>query len=137
MDEPTAHARLSDFFERLERLPAAEARFLAVRPLDARAHEAARAAAEDAIERSDRSDLVGRAREGIVAWVRRSSSDLVLPTIYMGTGMGAQPGRPDDLVRLADTLSDASLAVIAEDLVDGATYDELVGPCTELVGEPI
>ena len=53
----------------------------------------------------------------------------------IGLAWRHEPMRPEDRERLVDTLTDAALGVIVRDLVDEATFDELIGPCTFLVGE--
>jgi hypothetical protein len=127
-DDPVLRGLLGE----LERTPIEHVRLLAVRPLDSAAHDRARTEAEKAARSSGRITRHAAA----MAWV----DDLLL-TMFTRHGLPLEAafGVPhealgaQDRVHVRHTLDDAILAVLVCDLVDEATYDELLGPCAGLV----
>jgi hypothetical protein len=130
-----ATARLAAILERLDRLSTDELRLLAVRPLDPVAHGAARSRAVDAARRSGRAAMVDEAATGIAAWLDQAFGSRSFDPTLVGLAWRHEPQRPEDRERLRETLADAVLAVAVEDLVDEATYGELLGPCATLTGD--
>jgi hypothetical protein len=135
--DPAGHRaseRLDAFFERLDRMPTARLEMLAVRPLDEAGHHAATDRALDAVRRLGREELLRRGRETVeeTAPRRYAADTLWVAGIPIGPAI-----RPVDLSRLVATLRDAVLALVAADGVDADTFDELVGPCVDLVPGPV
>lgn len=131
-------AKLGRLLERLDRLPTDAVRLLAVRPLDPGEHEAARARASEAARFGARVVLIEDATTRIDDWIGRSFGTRSFDPELVALAWRHEPLRLEDRSRLEATLADAALAVAVEDLVDEATYGELVGPCTMLVddGDP-
>jgi hypothetical protein len=131
---PEPVARLTAFLEALDRLDTDELRLLAVRPLDAEGHGAARTRARAAAARHlERAMLVDEATAAIRAWLERVFGTRSFDPTLVALAWRHEPLRLDDRDRLRETLDDAALAVVAADLIDEATCDELLGPCARLV----
>jgi len=122
---------LDGFFERIDRLPTDALETLAVRPIDDRAHADAVERGLHAVARLHRTSMFDRAAAAIERQVplRLSAGS------YFSTGVAGVGGHLSgaDRVLLTRTLRDAALALIAREGLDAETYDELVGPCRDLV----
>jgi hypothetical protein len=128
-------ARVRALLAAVDRTPIETIRTLAVRPLDPDAHAAARARAVEAAGAGSRARLVEEGREAIVGWIDRVVGTSSYDPTFAGLAWRHEPLRVDDRVLLAATLEDAVLAVVAADLVDPATVDELLGPCAALLND--
>ena len=126
-------ARIGLLLHALDRLPPDRVRLLAVTPLDASAHDIARATALADVSAAGRSAEVNEARAAIQDWVRRWLSDNAYDPTFVAIAWRHEPLGPDDRLLLLETLDDAALGLISADLVDEATSDELIGPCAALL----
>jgi hypothetical protein len=124
------YRRIEDFLEMLERTPFDGLRLYAVRSLSPASLNEARHRAQTASDQAGRMDLRLDLAGAIADFLRRSIDNYAYDPTMIGT---AWILRPEDRERLRKTLVDASMAVVAQDLIDEATFDELVGPCARLV----
>jgi hypothetical protein len=122
---------LDRLFERVDRLPTDALETLAVRPIDEAAHADAVERGLDAVARLRRTSIFDRA----AAAIEREVPLRLSAGSYFSTGVAGVGGHLSgaDRVLLTRTLRDAALAVIAREGLDAETYDELIGPCRDLV----
>lgn len=125
---------LGGFLDELERTPVEELRLLAVRPLDQDGHDAAREEAEDALRRSGRDQRHAAARAWVEELLRHAFSQPGYSPVA-ALGIAHEPLDAAARVQVGRTIDDAVVALLAEDLVDEATYDELLGPCAGLADD--
>jgi len=125
--------RLDGFLTNLERASIPGLQMLAVRPLDADAHERAREAAAEAARDAGRADLADASRERVVSWLEQNLGAPTYQQSFLGEAASFVALRPGDRLLLAQTLGDAALACVVLDRVDDETADELIGPCADLV----
>lgn len=125
---------LRGFLDELERTPVEELRLLAVRPLDQDGHDAAREEAEDALRRSGRDQRHAAARAWVEELLRHAFSQPGYSPVA-ALGIAHEPLDAAARVQVGRTIDDAVVALLAEDLVDEATYDELLGPCAGLADD--
>ena len=125
---------LRGFLDELERTPVEELRLLAVRPLDQDGHDAARDEAEDALRRSGRDQRHAAARAWVEELLRHAFSQPGYSPVA-ALGIAHEPLDAAARVQVGRTIDDAVVALLAEDLVDEATYDELLGPCAGLADD--
>ena len=123
---------LRGFLDELERTPIEELRQLAVRPLDQLGHASAREGAEDAVRRSGRGPRHAAARAWVDDLLRHAFSQPGFSPVA-SLGISHEPLDAAARVQVGLTIDDAILAMLARDLVDESTYDELLGPCAGLV----
>jgi hypothetical protein len=120
--------QVDQFLERLERTPFETVRTYAVRPLAPVALNEARRNAQVTADEAGRMDLRLEVAGAIDTFLSRAFDGRPFDPTYI-----SEPLRPEDRARLLKTLVDASLAVVAQDLIDDRTFDQLVGPCGQLV----
>jgi hypothetical protein len=116
------------FIERLERTQFDAIRMYAVRPHAPAARNDARRRAQIAADHAGRTDLRLEVAGAIETFLARAFDGRPLGGIE-----SIEPMRPEDRARLRTTLVDASLAVVAQDVIDERTFNQLVGPCSQLV----
>ncbi len=104
-----------------------------MRPLDVSAHDAARDDAREAARFGGRAALLEDTSRALSVWLDRAFGTRSFDPTILGLAWRLEPLRADDIARLHETLDDAALAVATEDLIDEATYAELLGPCAMLV----
>lgn len=120
--------QVDHFLERLERTPFDTLRTYAVRPLAPAALNKARRSAQVIADQAGRMDLRLGAASAVEDFLSRAFDRYPFDATYR-----TEPMRPEDRARLIRTLVDASLAVVAQDVIDDQTFDQLVGPCSQLV----
>lgn len=120
--------RIDRFLEQLERTPFDTLRVYAVQSFAPAALDAARRHAQAAADEAGRMDLRLEAAGAVDAFLRRALDSHAFDPTYR-----AEPLRPDDRARLRRTLVDASLALVSRDLIDDRVFDELAGPCAQLM----
>lgn len=116
------------FLERLARSPFYTLRTYAVRPLAPAALNEARRRAQVTADDAGRMDLRLDVAGAIETFLSRAFDGRPFDPSY-----SPEPMRLEDRARLLKTLVDASLAVVAQDVIDDRTFDQLVGPCSQLV----
>ena len=120
--------QINHFLEHLERTPFDALRMSAVRPFAPAALNDARRRAQLAADQAGRTELRLEVAGAIDAFLSRAFDGRPFDPTY-----SPEPMRPEDRARLLKTLADASLAVVAQDVIDDRTFDQLVGPCSQLV----
>lgn len=120
--------QVDHFLERLERTPFYTLRTYAVRPLAPATLNEARRRAQVIADQAGRMDLRLEVAGAMETFLSRAFDRHPFDPTY-----SPEPMRPEDRVRLLKTLVDASLAVVAQDVIDDRTFDQLVGPCSQLV----
>ncbi len=132
--ELAARKRLQRFAARLERAPIDEIRMLGARPLEPESHDLARADAEAAARAAGLGDLVAEAQDAMTTWLSRWLGDQYSEPSLYGLPWQRDSLGPEDRARVVVSLRDATLALVAADLVREETFDELLGPFAELAG---
>lgn len=127
--------RIARFIGRLERVPIEVMLTLAARPLDAEAHAAAVARAEDEARVTSRTDALERVRADAGAWVIRLYNSSTNQPGWMEANWG-RPGTTRDRANLATSLTEALTALVLWDRLDEADRDELLGPFAALLEDP-
>ena len=120
--------QVDHFLGRLERTPFYTLRTYAVRPLARAALNDVRRRAQIAADQAGRTDLRLELAGAVETFLSRAFDRRPFDPTY-----SPEPMRPEDRARLLQTLVDASLAVVAQDVIDDRAFDQLVGPCGQLV----
>ena len=130
MSDPTALdlRRIDRFLKQLDRTPFDTLRVFAVRSFAPVSLDAARRHAQAIADEAGRLDLRLEVAGAIDAFLGHALDSHAFDPTYR-----TEPLRPDDRARLRGTLVDASLALVTRDLIDDRTFDELAGPCAQLV----
>jgi hypothetical protein len=123
--------RVERFLEAVDRLPTDRLRMLAMPEDPARVEAVERAlqAAATAGRRETAADLRRTVDDGIARRFAEGGYDATM----FGLGWRSEPTGPSDRVRIAATVRDAALGVLVEDLIDRELFEELVGPCADLM----
>lgn len=130
-----ASGAAAPLLEAVERTSADRLRLLAVRPLDRAAHSDAREEALDAVAARGRGPALEVSRAWIVDFVDRSFGTRGFDPTFIGLAWRHEPLTAQDRARVAETLSDAAIAVLARDTIGDAAFDELIGPCADLLDD--
>ena len=130
-DEPAglpadARSRLERFAAALERIHVDDLTLYAIRrrqPDHRRAVERALVAASE----SGLTEAIQAASAAVTSYVTRTYGNAQFRTAYVGLNTAPGLGPTDDRVRVMQSLNDAVMAIVLDDLVDAADQAELLG----------